>query len=99
MSYNRYLRNSGATGDETGKTVPTAEQLEKWYKENPAWDKVLLIPVETTTTSSSSYYYGTSTTVVGVNHDFSLSSTKLVGGKDNPVELKIIYSKFYDGKK
>lgn len=99
LSYNRYLRNSGATGDETGKTVPTAEQLEKWYKENPDWDKVLLIPVETTTTSTSSYYYGTSTTVVGVNHDFSVSSTKLVGGKDNPVELKIIYSKFYDGKK
>lgn len=49
------------------------------------WNKVLLIPVETTTNSSNA--------IVKVNHDFSMSSSRLVGGKDK-VKLEVIYSRF-----
>jgi hypothetical protein len=77
-----------------------------WEKENPDWNKVVLIPVSpvysTNSTNTSSYYsyysyyYGSSTsnnqsTIVGINHDLSLTSAKL---KKKGVKLQIIYSKF-----
>ena len=49
------------------------------------WNKVLLIPVEAT--------YDSSNILVKLSHDFSMSSTKLVGGVD-PVGLEIIHSQF-----
>lgn len=56
------------------------------------WNKVVLVPVtlETTTTSAGS------TTIVNLSSNMSLTSTKLLGGADNPDALKltVIYSKF-----
>ena len=54
-----------------------------WMAEHPNWNKVLLVPV----TSSAS----------GVEHDMSLSSTRLVGGSANhfdPVQISVVYAKF-----
>ena len=54
-----------------------------WKAEHPNWNKVLLVPV----TSSAS----------GVEHDMSLSSTRLVGGIDNPndpVKISVVFAKF-----
>lgn len=71
-----------------------------WEKENPNWNKVVLIPVSpilSTSTSSNSYYsyYGggsnSQSTLVGMNHDLSLTSARL---KKNGVTLQVIYSKF-----
>jgi len=62
-----------------------------WLAEHPNWNKVVLVPITYTTTSS------TSTTVSSVQHDMSLTSTRLVGGPDNahePVMLDIVYAKF-----
>lgn len=50
-------------------------------------DKVLLIPVEATYDSQSS--------LVRLNHDFSMSSAKLVGGDTDRVSLNVIYSRFH----
>lgn len=69
--------------------------MYKAYKSGNAsenWNKVVILPVtlETATTSSGS------TSTVGVTPDMSLTSTRLLGGDDNPDALKItvIYSKF-----
>lgn len=54
-----------------------------WAAEHPNWNKVLLVPV----TSSAS----------GIEHDMSLTSTRLVGGRDNPndpVKISVVYAKF-----
>jgi hypothetical protein len=54
------------------------------------WNKVVLIPVTKTTNAST----GATTKVV---HDMSLTSTRLVGGSENPheaVKISVIYSKF-----
>ncbi len=56
------------------------------------YNKVLFIPVEPTyetATSSSS-----KKTLVKLSHSFSMSSAKLVGGKNSPVKLDVIYSRF-----
>lgn len=60
-----------------------------WQTKHPDWNKVVVIPVSVTTNSSSQ--------IVKIVHDMSLTSTKLVGGSENPyepVKLNIIYSKF-----
>ncbi len=62
-----------------------------WLSEekNKDWNKVLIIPVSVVTNSSSQ--------IVKVTHDMSLTSTKLVGGPDNqngPIQLSVVYSKF-----
>ena len=59
------------------------EADSNWMSVHPNWNKVLLVPV----TSSTS----------GIEHDMSLSSTRLVGGKDNPhdpVTVSVVYAKF-----
>lgn len=54
-----------------------------WESKHPNWNKVVLVPV---TINSSR-----------VEHDMSLTSTRLVGGKDNPydpVTINVVYAKF-----
>lgn len=58
-------------------------------KKNENWNKVVIVPVTVETNSSSQ--------IVKVVHDMSLTSTKLVGGSDNhngPILLNVVYSKF-----
>lgn len=53
------------------------------------WNKVVLIPVSTT--------YNTSSELTNVTHDMSITSTRLVGGSNNPngaIKITVIYSKF-----
>lgn len=61
---------------------------------NANYNKVLLIPVEITKSSTSS---SSTSSIVKMNHDFSMSSARLVGGKNDKVKLEIIYSKFSSG--
>ncbi|MCR5180886.1 MAG: DUF4270 domain-containing protein [Bacteroidaceae bacterium] len=62
----------------------------QWNAAHPDWNKVLLIPVDVTTSTTSS---GVSTQV-SINHDFSLTSARLVGGTE-PLKLQIVYSGYY----
>lgn len=65
---------------------------QNWVIKHPDWNKVLLVPVTTETTSTSM-----TTITTRVAHDLSLSSTRLIGGANNPyapVRISIIYSKF-----
>lgn len=60
-----------------------------WLNEHPDWNRVVVIPVSVTTNSSSQ--------IVKIVHDMSLTSTKLVGGSENqyePIKINVIYSKF-----
>lgn len=60
-----------------------------WLNKHPDWNRVVVIPVSVTTNSSSQ--------IVKIVHDMSLTSTKLVGGSENPYEpikINVIYSKF-----
>lgn len=59
---------------------------KKEGKATANWNKVLLIPVSTTTDSSGN--------IVKLNHDFSMSYAKLMGGEGNPLKMEVIYTKF-----
>lgn len=66
----------------------------QYMAQDPTWAdpksdhyKVVLVPITYTTSSSS-------TTPTSISHDLSLRSTKLVGGKDSPIELNAVFAKF-----
>lgn len=64
---------------------------EDWEAANPDWDHVVIVPV-TVATNTDSY---NNVTLVSVNHDLSLCSTKLVRGTEaNPIKMQVIYSRF-----
>lgn len=65
-----------------------------WVANHPDWNKVVLVPISTTVQYSTSYYTGTTSTITGVGNQMGLTSTKLVGGTDTPIEVKVIYAKF-----
>ncbi len=58
----------------------------QWEAQNPDWNKVVLIPVNTST-NSSGYQ-------VSVTHDLGLNSIQLVGGESHPLQMQVIYSRF-----
>ena len=63
-----------------------------WVSKHPNWNKVLLVPISVTTSTTSS---GTTVAAV-ISNQMGLVSTKLVGGPNNPIEMKVIYAKFKD---
>ena len=70
-----------------------------WVAKHPDWNKVVLVPVQIVqvSTTSSSYYSTSSATVTNIDHDMSISSTRLVGGSNNPndpVKIHVAYGKF-----
>lgn len=58
-----------------------------WIEKNPNWNKVVLVPVYAITSSSSS-------TPTRVINDMSLTSTRILGGKEYPIEVNVVYAKF-----
>ena len=69
-------------------------RMAKEKKEGKAtanWNKVLLIPVQPTKDSSGN--------IVKLNHDFSMSSARLVGGKTDKIKLEVIYTNFKSQKR
>lgn len=65
------------------------KQMSSADKASDDWNKVVVIPVTTT--------YNSSSELVKVAHDMSMTSTKLVGGSENPyapLKISVIYSRF-----
>ena len=67
------------------------QKVEAYKRAHPNWNKVVLIPVAVSTTTS-----GSSSVVSAISNSLSISSVRLVGGKNNrhsPVTIQIMYSK------
>lgn len=63
---------------------------EKWEEKHPNWNKVVIIPVSVIKTTDAYGY----TTYSNITHDMSMTSTRLIGGPNNPIKLQILYSRF-----
>ena len=66
-----------------------------WVKKHPDWNKVVLVPITqpktiTVTTKSGS----TTTSTTPISNQIGLSCTQLVGGKNSPIDIKVIFAKF-----
>lgn len=68
------------------RLVTTMAKEKSEGKASANWNKVLLIPVEVSKDNNGN--------IVKINHDFSMTSSRLVGGKKDKVKMEIIYSSF-----
>lgn len=67
------------------------QQSDNWLLEHPNWNKVAIIPVSLTQVlDATTQTY----TITKITNNMALSSTKLVGGDDNKLQLTVIYSRF-----
>lgn len=87
-SYTTDFNSSSNTYEFTNiaKLINTMKTELKQGTASENYNKVLIIPVEAT--------LDTNKKLVKLSHDFSMSSAKLVGGNDNPVQLKVLYSSY-----
>ena len=67
-----------------------------WEKNHPNWNKMMLIPIHLDQVTTTSAYYGSATTTIGIEHDLSITSTRLVAGTatESPIQLKVVYGKY-----
>lgn len=81
-TYNTYaFNNIGSLVKYLGKNAD---------RSNPDWNKVVIVPVTVTVNSTTGE-------LAKVAHDMSITSTRLVGGSQNPyspLKISVIYSKF-----
>lgn len=87
-SYNNYTFNN--ISNLVKNIAQTAD------RSNPDWNKVVIIPVTITYNTNSS-----SSEMVKVTHTMALTSTRLIGGDNNPygpIKLSVIYAKFNETK-
>jgi hypothetical protein len=68
----------------------------EWKKKHPDWNKVVLVPIVTPTfTTSTVNNTSVTSTSTPISHQIGLTSTQLVGGKNSPIEIKVIYAEFF----
>lgn len=60
---------------------------EQWEKENPDWNKIMLIPVKLSMDNNNN--------IIKVEHDLQMNSVRLKGGlSGSTTDMKVIYSRF-----
>ena len=59
----------------------------EWLDKHPNWNKVLLMPIAVTSVNSTS-------TESVIENQMGLASTKLMGGLNTPIEVKVVYARF-----
>ena len=65
---------------------------EQWMRDNPDWNKVLLIPVSVTYDTSSQ-----TLRIIGIQHDLQPGYAKLKGGPEGePLKLEVTYTRFHN---
>lgn len=91
----KYSETSGYTFNNIAGLINAMYNAKKSGNYSEDWNKVVLIPISvntsTLTTNSSQE------TITRITHDMSMTSTKLIGGENNPnapVTIDIIYGKF-----
>lgn len=65
-----------------------------WEAANPDWNKVMLIPVDAEYATITSSLGTSSKQLMRIRHNLGLTSARLEGGKDNPVEVSVIYGTY-----
>ena len=65
-----------------------------WEKENPDWNKVMMIPVQAEYTTKTDIYGYPTKTLMELRNAMGMNSVKLEGGSSNSLKMTVIYSRF-----
>ena len=80
----RQMENGAGINSSDDETTITRKH-DNWVAAHPDWNKIVLVPVSTET-SSTGYSK--------IYNEFELTSTKLVGGSNTPIQISVVYSHF-----
>jgi len=90
----RIERDIGAGVEKGDDETVRNQKYAVWEAAHPDWNKVLIIPVDASY-STSTNYYGTTTKVLRtVRHKLGLSSARLEGNSESPLQIEVVYSRF-----
>ena len=95
---NYYKNNNTYTFNNLSSLITTLWNIREkgmkedpqWEAHHPNWNKMVLLPITYQVSTSSS-------SITSIHHDMSLTSTRLVGGPNNPgepIQIGIVYAKF-----
>ena len=65
-----------------------------WAAQHPDWNKLVLVPVDAVYTQTTSTYGTTTSVLRSVKSQLGLTSVQLEGGKDHPLQMQVIYSRY-----
>lgn len=68
-----------------------------WVANHPDWNKMMLVPIHLKQVTSTSVYGVSSTSTISIEHDLGISSTRLVGGDQNPntpITLSVVFGQY-----
>lgn len=89
-------RDAGAGVSPTDDEATRNAKYAAWEarEENKNWNKVVLVPVATEYSTSTNSYGLTTSTLLRVRNDMTMSSAKLEGGPSGNLSLSVVYSKY-----
>ena len=87
-------RDSGAGVLPTDSEEVRNAKYAVWEKENPDWNKVLMIPVQAEYTTKTDIFGYPTKTLLQLRNAMGLNSVKLEGGNSNTLKMTVIYSRF-----
>lgn len=89
----RLERDLGAKVLPSDSETVRMQKWAAWEANHPDWNKVVLLPV-VGDYSTSTVDRQTIKTLQRLRHNFGLTSVRLEGGPNHPIELSVIYSRF-----
>lgn len=89
----RIERDKGAGVNKSDDEATRQGKYAIWEAANPDWNKVMIVPVSASFTTSTNYYGQETKTLRSLRHDLGLSSARLEGSKESPLQLQVVYSR------
>ena len=94
VSYLKVERDSAMNVNILTPINKRREAYEAYALQNPDWNKVVLVPIEASYSTITSTYGTTTSVLRSVKNQLGISVVELEGGKDNPLRMQVIYSRY-----
>lgn len=94
VSYIKAERDILSGVNKTDDLQTRRAKYQAWEEQNPDWNKLALLPVNAIYTQQTSSLGTVQYILRDVKPQLGLSSAQLEGGKDNPIQMQVIYSRF-----
>lgn len=95
VAYLRKLRDNEAGVRPEDDEATKEAKRKAWEEENPNWQTFELRPIKAVYSAENTNMYGQTTrSLLGVQHDYNLTSVKLEGSPAGEIKMNVIYSTF-----
>lgn len=89
----KHERDSGAGVQKNDDEQTRSAKYAAWEEKHPDWNKVMVIPVAVKYTTTTNYYGQVTRVLQSVRHNLGLTSVRLEGGAEAPLQISVVYSR------